>query len=36
MQSNWGVNEGTADGKLKAGLGPDGQKNPKDKLEKMQ
>lgn len=26
MQSNWGVSEGTSDVKLKAGLGPGGQK----------
>lgn len=36
MQSNWRISEGTSDMKLKAGLGPDGQKNPKDKLEETQ
>lgn len=36
MQSNWGISEGTSDMKLKAGLGPDGQKKNQDKLEETQ
>lgn len=34
MQSNWRISKGTSDMKLKAGLGPDGQKNPQRQVRR--